>query len=228
MSLRPARGDEALEASHVRVGDSGCPRYREPWFSWLRKQSLPRLEVRDLHDARKGGRAVPSPARRKRLVGGHGKRRASFARDTGRSKGASTSRLVAEVDRRRRNPRESRANHVRVNGGFEGRATGFQKVTSGAGAQRQSSALELARERDPRKRARGRRASVEGTRLGSRELCTFHEVYSRGDLGRGWSGAERRCGRGNGGTRGGFRQGLRERRRALPRPARVAEARIAP
>lgn len=147
MSLRPARGDEALEASHVRVGDSGCPRYGEPWFSRLRKQSLPRLEVRDLHDARKGGRAVPSPTRRQRPAGGHGKRRANLARDTGRSKGASTSRLVAEVDRRRRNPRESRSNHVRVNGGFEGRATGFQKVTSGAGAQRQSSALELARER---------------------------------------------------------------------------------
>lgn len=54
MSLRPARGDEALEASHVRVGDGGCPRHGEPWFSRLRKQSLPGLEVRDLHGPSKG------------------------------------------------------------------------------------------------------------------------------------------------------------------------------
>jgi len=61
VSLRPARGDEALEASHVRVGDGGCPRHGEPWFSRLRKQSLPGLEVRDLHGAPKGESRSPEP-----------------------------------------------------------------------------------------------------------------------------------------------------------------------
>lgn len=54
MGLRPARGDGALEASHVRVGDGGCPRYSEPGFSHLRKQLLPRLGIRDLHGAPQG------------------------------------------------------------------------------------------------------------------------------------------------------------------------------
>lgn len=76
--------------------------------------------------------------------------------------------------------------------------------------------------------SQGRRASIEGTRLGSREPGTFHEVVGRCDLGRGRSGAERRCGRGDGGTRGGSRQRSAERRRALPEHARNAEARIAP
>lgn len=128
---------------------------------------------------RKRGRAAPSPARRQRPAGGHGKRRASFARGTGRSEGASTSRLVAEVDRRRRNPREARANHVRVNGGFEGPGNRFPEGDVGrrsAAAKQRAGAGSREGPSQEGSRVEGHRSRERASGRGSRTPFTRWSV----------------------------------------------------
>lgn len=238
-SLRPARGDEALEASHVRVGDGGCPRHGEPGFSHLRKQLPPRLEVRDLHGAPQGESSSPEPARRQRQAGepweaetpNGGAWQASSKPSSGnRSFGgcvhvSSRGRSRSKTSQTQRSPSQPCSGERGLRGAGQPVPGRRRRAPERCGKAARWSWLErgvLARG------LRGRRASVEGTRLGSREPGTFHEVRGRSDLGRGRSGAERRCGRGDGGTRGGPRQRLRERRRALPGRARIAEAQVAP
>lgn len=150
MSLRPARGDGALEAPHVRVGDGGCPRHGELGFSRLRKQLPPRLEVRDLHGPSKGRSSSPEPCATATSSGGAWRASSELCSGYRSFEGcvhvSSRGRSRSKASQSQRNPiqpcsgeRGLRGPGNRIPEGDVGRRSAAAKQRAGAGSREGSS-----------------------------------------------------------------------------------------